>query len=388
MASMFCYRLNLKKVYSSQRLLTLALLGTLLVNGLGQTAALAVSAKQPASLRSAISPVEVSQTRPADRPSRQIIRRVRLDLSERFNVPQQSLKLVNFNRETWSNGCLGLAPNERCTSALVEGWRIEMTDGQQNWVYRTDLTAQVLRPEPPVDEAAIPADVSEMVLAAIAKQVRVPVATLRIAESKLATWDGCMGIYEPGRFCTQIAISGWQMIVAGAKQSWVYHISEDGDRITQNTTASGSGLVPTFATADESPFGQPEPNIVFRSIEAGGLAGRVTERVLTDDGTLYRQVRQPNQGQAISSRYPQGVAPVIEKRLSKSQVQQFQKLLEDQRFPNLNNLRYLSDAAFADYPTMTLQGLGRSVEYIDLEVERLPVALRSVIQAWNRLGLN
>jgi hypothetical protein len=376
---MFRDRPDLKRLYSSRRFLTLTLLSALLVNGcLGQAATLAASAKQPASPHSSASTTELSQARPADRPSRQIMRQVRLDLSERFNVPRQSLKLVSFSRETWSNGCLGLeAPNERCTGALVEGWRIEMTDGQQNWVYRTDLTAQVLRPEPSVNEAEIPPDVSETVLTAIAKQVGVPIATLRIAESKAATWNGCMGIYEPNRACTLIAIPGWQIIVAGAKQSWVYHISEDGTRIAQNTTASGSGLVPTFATTDESPYGQPESNIVFRSIEAGGLAGMMTERVLTSDGTLYRQVRQPIQQRPTDS--------VIEKRLSKTQVQQFQQLLEDQRFPNLNNLRYLSDAAFADYPTMTLQGLGSSVEYIDLEVERLPTALRSVVQAWNGL---
>ncbi|NJR39034.1 MAG: hypothetical protein HC781_09610 [Leptolyngbyaceae cyanobacterium CSU_1_4] len=269
------------------------------------------------------------------------------------------------------------APNERCTGALVEGWRIEMTDGQQNWVYRTDLTAQVVRPESPVDEAKIPPDVSETVLTAIAKQVGAPVAILRMTESKAATWDGCMGIYEPGRACTFIAIPGWRVIVAGAQQSWVYHVNQDGTQLAQNATAS-SPLVPTFATANESPYGQPESNIVFRSIEAGGLAGRVSERVLTLDGTLYRQVRQPNQT-------PAAIAPVIEKRLSKAQVQRFQQLLEAQRFPNLNHLRYLSDAAFADYPTLTLQGMGSSVEYIDLEIEQLPTALRSVIQAWNEL---
>lgn len=373
---MLRYKLSPKKIYSSQQFLTLALLSALLV-GYGEQAAIAASAKQHTSPAFSISSTELSQARLTPRPSRQVIRRVRLDLSERFSVPRQSLKLVSFSRETWSNGCLGLeAPNERCTGALVEGWRIEMTDGQQNWVYRTDLTAQVLRPEIPVEQAEIPPNVGEIVLTAIAKQVRVPIATLRITESKAATWDGCLGIYEPGRACTFIAIPGWRVIVAGAKQSWVYHVNQDGTRIVQNATAS-STLVPSFATADESPYGQPDSNIVFRSIEAGGLAGRVIERVLTADGTLYRQMRQPNQTPAIT--------PVIEKRLSKSQVQQFQQLLAEQRFPNLNNLRYLSDAAFADYPTLTLQGMGSSVEYIDLEIDRLPTALRSVIQAWNEL---
>jgi hypothetical protein len=354
------------KYFLSQRFLFLVLLGGLCVSGVTQASALS-----PLPPQSPPAP-ELSQTIP--RPSRQIVRRVRRDLSDRFNISRQSLRMIAFSRETWSNSCLGLeAPNERCAGVLVEGWRIEMTDGQQNWMYRTDLTAEVLRPERPVVEAQLPADVSAKVLSTIAKQVRVPVSSLRITESREATWDGCMGIYEPNRACTQIAIAGWRLIVTDEKQNWVYHISEDGARIAQNGTASGGSLLPVFSPDEESPFGQPD--VVFRSIQSGGLAGIVTERVLMADGTLYRR----------TSDRLQSADPVVEKRLSKRQVQQFQTLLETQRLPNLNNLRYWSDAALADYPTMTIQGLGSSVEYVDLEMERLPVALRSVVEAWNRL---
>jgi hypothetical protein len=362
------FRDHAPQYFLSQRFLSWVLLSGLFVTGgLAQASAIALTPPVPPQ-------AELSQATP--RPSRQIVRRVRLDLSDRFNVPRQSLKMIAYSRQTWSNSCLGLEqPNERCAGVLVEGWRIEMTDGQQNWVYRTDLTAEVLRPERPVEEAQLPADVSEKVLSTIAKQVRLPVSSLRISESRDATWDGCMGIYEPNRACTQIAIAGWQVIVAGEKQNWVYHISEDGSRVVQNATASGGSLLPVFAPEDESPDGLPELNIVFRSIESGGLAGMVTQRVLTTDGTLYRQT---GQGDRLEP-------PVVEKRLSRRQVQQFQSLLETQRFPNLNHLRYWSDAALADYPTIAIQGMGSSVSYVDLEIDRLPVALRSVIRAWDRL---
>jgi hypothetical protein len=371
-------RFNLKKFCLAQRFLTLALLGALLVSaGVDQGSALAISAKQPASPPSSSMPVELSQAAPRPpRPSRQIVRQVRRDLAERFNVSRQSLKLIDYSRETWSNGCLGLeAPNERCTGAQVEGWRIEMTDGQQNWIYRTDLTAQMLRPELTAEEAQIPPDVSARVLEAIAKQVRVPVATLRITESKPATFDGCMGIYEPNRACTQIAISGWQLIVGGNKQYWVYHISEDGSRVAQNATATSS-LQPAFNPSEEMPE-EPGSGVVFRSTQSGGLAGIVTERTLFADGTIQRVVRRPVQNQPTES--------VVEKRISEKQVQQFQKLLEDQRFPNLNRLRYWTDANLADYPSMSATAMGSSVDYIDLEMERLPVALQSVLRAWDRL---
>jgi hypothetical protein len=367
---MFRHSLKQSQFRSAQQVLTLALMGVLVANvSLAPTAAASPQVGTP---------IELSQ---ASSPSRQVIRRVSRDLAERFSVPQRSLKLVGSSRETWSNSCLGLeAPNERCAGVQVEGWRIEMTDGQQNWVYRTNLTAEVLRPEP--NAAALPPEVSEKLLGAIAKQARVSISSLRVAESKVATWDGCMGIYEPGRACIQIAISGWRVIVAGDKQSWVYHVSTDGSRIVQNATASGSRVVPSFATADESPFGQPEAQIVFRSIESGGFAGMVAERVLMSDGTLYHQVHSMSDSTTEQRR---AIVPVIEKRLSARQVQRFQALLETQRFPNLNHLRYLSDAAFADYPTITLQAMGSSVEYIDLEADHLPGALQRVVRAWNRL---
>ncbi len=50
--------------------------------------------------------------------------------------------------KTWPDGCLGLAkPGEFCTQALVQGWRIILTDNQKTWVYRTDSSGANLRLE-------------------------------------------------------------------------------------------------------------------------------------------------------------------------------------------------------------------------------------------------
>ncbi len=59
-----------------------------------------------------------------------------------------SLQIQQTEAKTWSDGCLGLAkPDEFCTQALVEGWRILVTDGQTTWVYRTDGRGQNIRRE-------------------------------------------------------------------------------------------------------------------------------------------------------------------------------------------------------------------------------------------------
>ncbi|HEY9620483.1 MAG TPA: hypothetical protein V6C78_08940 [Crinalium sp.] len=313
---------------------------------------------------------------------RSLARQVRRDLAQRLNIPRRELSIVNFSQETWPDSCLGVsAPNESCAAVMVEGWRIEVSNGQQNWIYRTDRTGQAMRLETTdTDQATLPSDVSDRLLQAVADEVNVPVASLRITEAQPAVWDGCMGIFVPGRMCTQIAISGYRVIVAGENQSWVYHISSDGSRVVQNTTASGSrgGLIPTFMPAGENPLGNQSATLVFRMIESGGLAGNATETFLMSDGVVYRRTKQYASAEMTD--------PVIVKRLSPQQVQQFQQVLQDEQFRNLDRLRYLSDAAFADYPTITLQGMGSLVEYIDLEEDNLPQALQTVIQAWKRLN--
>ncbi|MDJ0731706.1 MAG: hypothetical protein QNJ33_17115 [Crocosphaera sp.] len=70
------------------------------------------------------------------------------DITKNNTISSDNLQLAQTEAKTWSDGCLGLAqPDEFCTQALVEGWRITITDGQTTWVYRTDQTGRNLRIE-------------------------------------------------------------------------------------------------------------------------------------------------------------------------------------------------------------------------------------------------
>ena len=70
------------------------------------------------------------------------------ELSSQTKIPVKNLTIVAAKRETWSNGCLGLPKlNEFCTQMLVEGWRITIGDGEQTWVYRTDLSGENIKLE-------------------------------------------------------------------------------------------------------------------------------------------------------------------------------------------------------------------------------------------------
>lgn len=77
-----------------------------------------------------------------------VVNAVREDLSRRTNIATEQLKLKTASLQTWPNGCLGLAaPDEFCSQALVEGWRVVIFYKDQTWVYRTDSQGRTLRIE-------------------------------------------------------------------------------------------------------------------------------------------------------------------------------------------------------------------------------------------------
>ncbi len=225
--------------------------------------------------------------------------------------------------------------------------------------------------EATVDEVLTPV-VRDRILQTVAIEVDRPATALRIATAETATFDGCMGIYVPDQMCTAIALFGLRVVVTDGDQSWVYHTRQDGEEAVQNPTASDSrnGLIPDFIP---QPVAEAEPALedhIFRSVESGSLAGYFKETMLLADGRLL----QKESGRVIA-----------EARLSADQVATFQQVLEDQRFPNLHRLRYITDAAFADYPTVRLSAQYLETEYIDLAIEDAPTALQAIVQAWEKL---
>lgn len=330
------------------------------------------------------SPTDMAQSQSASLP-RSIARRVQRDLASRLNVSPERLQIVEATPQTWPDQCLGLGrPNQRCMGDDVSGWQIQVVSAQQMWTYRSDRIGRRLKLEPltaapDFGTGDFSAETSQRLLQTVAEQVNQPIERLEVLEVQAATWDGCLGVYEPDMACTAIAWAGFRTLITDGETLWVYHLNETGEHIAQNGTASGVGnaLTVSFAPID----GEPEPadpQIVFQSQLSGDLAGSVQKTVLTADGKLYRE----------QSRYLDGGQTTREElgTLSPEAVQAFRELLEQHRFANFHRLRYLTEAAFADYPTTRLQTGYVGVEYIDLEVNNLPPDLQAIIAAWNALN--
>ena len=99
-------------------------------------------------LMSLLSLLLVQPSLASPEPPNSVIAATRQDLSQKTNISVNRLQIQAAQPQTWPDGCLGLAkPGEFCTQALVQGWRIILTDKQKTWVYRTDSSGANLRLE-------------------------------------------------------------------------------------------------------------------------------------------------------------------------------------------------------------------------------------------------
>jgi hypothetical protein len=274
-------------------------------------------------------------------PAPAVIRSIRQAVKKQFGGLQ--ISVVSATEQNWPDGCLGLPKaDEVCTMAIVTGWRVEVSDKLQTWFYRTDRTGKTIRLENP-QRSVLPQPVASKLIQQVVKETNTPAEKLRITEVRSKTY--------------------------------IYHLSQNADRITQNATASGAKrkINVSFET-----FGTIAPlaaNEVFTSSTSGDLTGKMSRIVLTQDGKITRYQSSP------TARF----APVVIKTLSLDRLNAFKKTLENRQFANLNGLTYLTSAALADYPTTTYQSQAAATQFIDLEKQSLPKSLRESIANWETL---
>jgi hypothetical protein len=75
-----------------------------------------------------------------------VLQSIRQAIKKHFKVSQ--IVVVSATEQNWPSGCLGLPePLEACKDEIVPGWRIEVKNKLQTWVYRSDRTGKKLRLE-------------------------------------------------------------------------------------------------------------------------------------------------------------------------------------------------------------------------------------------------
>ena len=74
---------------------------------------------------------------------------IRNQVSEILGVPVESIQLETVEQTEWPDSCLGLGgPDESCAQAVTPGWLLVFSADGQEYSFRADQTATVIRQEP------------------------------------------------------------------------------------------------------------------------------------------------------------------------------------------------------------------------------------------------
>lgn len=69
-------------------------------------------------------------------------------LSAQTSVPVEEIQVIGYEQREWPDACLGLAQeDEMCAQVITPGWRVVLSAGGEQYVFRTDETGEVIRPE-------------------------------------------------------------------------------------------------------------------------------------------------------------------------------------------------------------------------------------------------
>ncbi len=216
----------------------------------------------------------------------------------------------------------------------------------------------------------LPRTVKKAVLRDILRRQNIPISKLKITKSTQKTWnDGCLELGKPEEICTQALVPGWLVVVTDKNQTWTYHTNINGRNIRLANNNPVSTIKPVPIATNQLPP-KLDKDVVFRAIKSGGIIGLTYETTLLKDGRLI-QTRLGDANDSDRRIY----------KISPQKVQQFQQLLQQAEFKNLN----YPTSVGADYITYTLSSNDGTIQYNDITQNSLPENLRTIIQTWNQL---
>ncbi|MBO3461599.1 MAG: hypothetical protein KME33_29565 [Aetokthonos hydrillicola CCALA 1050] len=231
----------------------------------------------------------------------------------------------------------------------------------------------------------LPAPVKNAVLKVASQDVKLPTSKLKIIEAQPRTWNnGCLEVSSADELCTQVLVNGWEVAVRASGKTLVYHTNDSGSvvRLNPNKSEISQNQSPTTKEEQIQPVTIPrselppplERNVIFQQISSGGFAGITDKTMLLNDGSIIHvNIKNTNN----SSRNV--------RRISRSQVQQFQDLLKKEKFSKFKNQSYPASTGSADYKTYTLTSREGTVQYNDISQSHLPNELQIIIKAWSQI---
>ena len=163
------------------------------------------------------------------------------DLRGRIGTDDLIEVIVAFEL-TWPDGSLGCPePGMSYTQALVEGYRIELTDGDRVYGYHGELgrepflceteigTASGSGGEEPIVDGSLD-ELEAFVIADLARELGIDASAITVELAEKVTWrDGSHGCPEPGMAYTQALSPGARFQLSVGDDVYTYHQGGGGD---------------------------------------------------------------------------------------------------------------------------------------------------------------
>lgn len=313
--------------------------------------------------------------------------RVTRDLARQLKVSPQSLTVLAATPQTWPDTCLGIpqsSTSQACQPLMVVGWRITLSDGQQQWFYRTNDSGQLavlenLKSPVPL----LPQAIANTILEQAAQDFNQDPSSLVITAANPKIWsDGCLGLGGLNLLCAEILTPGWEVAVQSrletVPQRWLFRTNQAGTVILWDVAGSqviGQLVQPPSKIELANLPPELTESQVFRVIRTGGISTRQTITWLLADGQILQDSTDP-QGRTETKQLRQ---------ISLDQVALWQELLRQRRFNRFNTYKFPAQPQTQAFMTIFLSSPQSTTEFTDLDQYKLPSDLFAILQAWETL---
>ncbi len=95
----------------------------------------------------------------------------------------------------------------------------------------------------------LPESVSQAVIQEVSNMTNIDPNKLKILNYSQTSWpDGCLGLPNPGEFCTQAFVEGWQVVVGNSDKEWIYRTNANGNYLRLENTNCKEKMMNTTKT--------------------------------------------------------------------------------------------------------------------------------------------
>ena len=84
----------------------------------------------------------------------------------------------------------------------------------------------------PVAQPSPPPALLQATIQDLARRTKIPVKQIQVKSATAKTWpNGCLGLARKEEMCTQMLVSGWQIILGHGQHTWRYRTDQTGKNL-------------------------------------------------------------------------------------------------------------------------------------------------------------